>query len=227
MSAYYENLAQDFTALGLDGIVEEPRNYSGLYSILRLAGQGLQQPEELVCDPSSRPQTFLGKIILNLLEDNGKFEDVDGYQCCSKSEQLLLQNMADYGRARRDQPVVVTSGNRAVGILKTDGDRTCYGLVHAPCAGLVTGSFSAAETHDMINPYDLRPSREPWKIEIDDIDPLLPVRPSLFTVPLAAKRHLPDDWGRGNVLRTSHAAIVRRADELLAKAVPITDASFL
>lgn len=224
MGEYYDQLAQDLCALGMDGVVyQTPELYRDLHDIIRTAGIRMQYPEELETDFSARMQTRLGTLLMDMLVENEHFENVEGYRCCSEAEVRLLKDMADHSDTTGAQPIVLVEGGEPVGIIKADGEPTCYGLVTEYNLGLIRGVISAQATHAYFNPYEYRswPARRPWAIEASAVDYLYPVRPSMFTVPVGVRRHLVANERRGAVLATSHRQITERARQLLASAIPI------
>jgi hypothetical protein len=221
MTSYFEFLSQDLDALGLQEYIPQPESYTELSNSLRDIGESLGQMQPLPRVPSVKARTVLGASIMNMSTRDTRFEEVEGYACCSQTEPSLLASLAECDSPRR-YPIIVLNEATPIGVIKRMGDPTCYGLVSQPEFGIVAGIVSAAKAHDAFNPY--RPeSNHAWTVDVTDIDRLYPVRPTLFSIPVAERRGLPlvTKWQKRSVLMATHRAIVSRVRELMHTAVPI------
>lgn len=232
---YYSQLGQDLHQLGLveagniPGIDESPPTmYYQVVDLLHETQNIDADTAEFVrvSDPDDL-RTQVGKRIFNLFENqvsfDGKYQDA----CCGEAEWRLAANIS-YGNVtdrRRPSPVIVTDRGEPCAIIKSYGEDTVYGLETDRDYGIVAGAFSSHSPE--VSSYHLPRIDTAWKVDIDDIGVIDPIRYSIFALPAVPRARLQGSLRERSVLQLTHKQIARQAGRLLGDARQLTEDDML
>lgn len=232
---YYQQLGQDLYQLGLieagniPGIDHSPpTRYSSLIDLLHETQNIDDETAELVqvSDPDDL-RTQVGKSIFNLFENQVSFDGRYQDACCGEAEWRLAANISSSRVAdrRRPSPIIVTNDEEPYAIIKSYGEDTVYGLVTDRDHGIVAGAFSSHSPE--VSAYYLPRIDTAWKVEIDDIGLIDPIRYSIFSLPTIPRAQLQGNPKERSVLQLTHKQIARQAGRLLCKARQLTEEDML
>jgi len=231
-SGYLEQAVQDFQTLELyDEGPADPYSWGWIQLHDFLDMTSLIDPEHY--DQLDRDglevSTGLGAKALELLEMSVKFGK-EHLQACRATEPKLINNISpeSVSSAENHSPLVLVSGDEPVGIIKTYGEKSCYGLVTEPDIGIVEGCFSQpafiAELNRVIP--RLPKTAAAWSLPVERVGAFLPLRFRAFTVPrderlkLARNEFLFKQWRR-RALVYDHEYVARRAEDMLQTAAEL------
>lgn len=218
-----EGLRADFTSIGLSRYhiySELPDSYAGLFRAVALT-------RNIGCLPiaeNAHPMTELGHIALDLCLRHVQFGNIDN-ECCPEAESLLQSSLAAetvHSGSYRSPTIVIDAGE-PVGVIKSLGEQTCYGLADRPEKGIYAKAFSSPRTPDRLSGWASQhlKSDEAWTIPLDEVD-AEPIRFSVLAVPLESRNGLVCDMPQqSNVHRTSHEEIHETTAMLMQTARPI------
>jgi len=145
--------------------------------------------------------------------------------CCQEAEGKLLHSLSDdrLEDEKKASPLIVVSHDIAVGVIKSIGTRSLYGLVDNPQYGIIEAGFSAPD-----EPYRALTtprSGQAWFVEAEQVRAMGPLRLSRFAFdpdlrPELTDSLVPTPWDHVSQ-RELHSNIKQRIDLLLEAARPL------
>ncbi|MDB5166717.1 MAG: hypothetical protein JWM37_789 [Candidatus Saccharibacteria bacterium] len=186
MTPYLEQLATDLIEIGFDTRVQRVKNFGDLHDLIGATRKIGRTSPNLDYEPT----TELGQRVLSLCKEGPPFRTTIT-QCCIDAEPRLLSalNPAIVTNPNAAAPLLVTHEDEVCGVIKWQGDQTCFGLRDLPEFNLVANAF-----HNL--PANCRLPQRPViadhavTVDIGDIGAMIPSRLSTLAVPLEERRAL-------------------------------------
>jgi hypothetical protein len=218
---YFDQLQEDFGALNvpigpLGSSDVRVNDYTDLRDVLyrtRFIGTN-------VVPADVQLQTELGEHIAQASIDHIKFKTERIY-CCGDAELKLLESLG-LSKPEKETPRPLTfllKDSNVIGVIKSHGEASCYGLMDAQKFGIVRGAFS-----DPINLPDrfLKRSKKRvvQSVAVEQLGHFRPVRYSAFSIPAQHRQRL--RAGSPNIRQiyaTEHNLLQSQSVQLLDGAV--------
>lgn len=227
-SEYFEGLMHDYAAFGLaedaidSGFTNPPESHDELVATLEVAPCSIlasdpRRTQALTeVNPTDLATDLGGKIFMLYgtdIEFDGWFHN--DFSVCSEAEWRLAKNTQLQGSTKtpKMRPVILCDGDTPVGIIKTNGEESCYGLVDRYDLGIVKGAFSSPSS--LVTWVEVPRSRTPWRIDVKDIEPLCPTRFSTYAIPQESRKDLTNSSKVALIAGLSHEELEARAAHLL------------
>ena len=215
MSNYFENLRNDFAALGLCTPGESPRTYAGALALLKVTGH---TPQHRVPATFSA-QTSLGKRMAShigretFFQNKSRYRDFPG---CIYSETRLLAALQDgfIADESKPSPVVIIDSQGPLAITKSIGDPTTYVLRDSEKYHAIGRTFSFC--NELLDPKVLERRAGAYIMHIADAGPLIPIRYSAFALPATARQDLVSHPDIAGLLACSADDIVTEVQAIAA-----------
>lgn len=231
--SYFEQAVRDFQALGLYGeLFEEPCQWGwkGLFDLLETTQLISPEHFERLDKGNLEVASDLGAKALELLEASAEFSGKEHLQACRSAEPKLIINVSSDSVASTEarSPLVLVRGDEPVGVIKTYGEKSCYGLATDLDIGIIKGCFSQpahfVELGKVIS--RLPKTVTAWSLPVEQAGSFVPLRFSAFTIPrdervkLARNEFAFKHWRR-RALVYDHGYVARQAESMLKSAVEL------
>lgn len=231
--SYFEELQADFSEIGLGlGHMEkwpiEMWRYSNLVELMQATNDINGRHKEILARKELNLRTPLGRTALHFLNElnydfyNGQFGS------CGWAEIKLVRNVLGtqpYDEVNKP-PVILTNQGRAVGVIKGEGEDSCYGLVDDPESGIFAGVISGHSEEALVAPE----SDHAWEVPVDFFrDGFHPIRFAITKVPVRYRQALlknTGDFGQQAALATRHSYLVKRVNNLYKTALPLPEPAY-
>lgn len=233
--SYLEQVIRDFQTLGLyydGGPPTEPSLWcwQDLFDLLDTTKFiGPAQFERLGTDDPEMA-TNVGSKALELLKASVKFSDKERLKACYNTEPKLIRNVSPESVASPEtySPLVLIRDGEPIGIVKTYGEKSCYGLATELDAGIIEGCFSQPTPFTELGAAaaGLPKTTAAWSLPVEKAGVFTPLRFSAFTMPeserakLARNEYAFQEWRRC-ALVYSHDYVLEQARNMLPDAVAL------
>lgn len=230
MSAHLEALVEDFADVSLlqgSKVGFTPTNYTELLTLFkttRFIGHN-DPPAE-----SIEARTAVGKNIFDVAR-SGTVQfamPFNSHNGCAKTETYLEENTdpQSVSNGSKRSPVIITKDGDTLGIIKTLGDPTCYGLKTDLEAGIIEGVISSPTPQSLIMWDHFVKQRSKaehaWTVPAESFQAFNPLRYGILLVPVEERGFLPAyyDIDASGIRHTQHEDIKARTDSFLPTALP-------